>query len=77
MSKVLKSELHQLVDTCGNELLLQEVKTILESDSVNDWWEELSEEDKQMLMESETEYERGGFITHSQLKDEMKEWKKK
>ena len=74
---VLKSELHQLIDTCGNDLLLQEVKTILESDTAKYCWEELSEEDKQMLMESEVEYDRGGFITHAQLKDQMKEWKKK
>jgi hypothetical protein len=77
MSKFLKSQLHHLVDTCENDLLLQEVKNILESSSVADWWEELPEKDKLMVMESEVEYKNGEFITHSQLKEQLAAWKKK
>ena len=39
--------------------------------------DELSETDKDLLMESETEYEKGKFITHASLMQEFKEWKKK
>ena len=77
MSNVLKSQLHQLVDTCENDLLLQEVKNILESSSLVDWWAELPEKDKLMVMESEAEYKKGEFITHTQLKEQLAAWKKK
>ena len=77
MSNILKSQLHLLVDGCENDLLLQEVKTILESSSDDDWWLTLPENDKLLVMESETEYKKGEFITHTQLKAQLQKWKKK
>ena len=77
MNDILKSELHRLVDTCSNDLLLQEVKAILESSTTEDWWTSLPENDKLLVLESETEYNKGDFITHTQLKEELQKWKKK
>ena len=48
-----KQELHQLINTCDNEILLAEVKDLLKSEDIKDWWEDLSSEDKNLVMESE------------------------
>ena len=77
MSDILKSQLHKLVDTCDNDYLLQEVKTILESSSTEDWWSAMPEKDKLLVKESENEYKKGEFITHTQLKEQLQKWKKK
>jgi hypothetical protein len=76
METQIKKELHQLIDNCENEILT-EAKDLLQSESANDWWDELSVTDKDLLMESEKEYEKGKFITHASLMQEFKEWKKK
>lgn len=68
MTADIKNELHKLIDNCDNELLLSEAKALLESGpEVKDWWDELTEEDKNLVMESEEEYENGNFITHTEL----------
>ena len=74
---ITKQELHQLVDSCDNELLLEEAKQLLLSSSVKDWWEELTPEDKNMVMESEEQYQKGNFVSHQELMKEFEEWKKK
>lgn len=65
MSDSIKKELHQLVDKCDNELLLEEAKALLESEK--DGWDQLSEEDKHLIKESETQYGKGDFIDHRKL----------
>jgi hypothetical protein len=68
MNDNIKDELHKLVDNCDNELLLSETKSLLESQNeIKDWWDELTEEDKNLVMESEAEYEKGNFISHKEL----------
>ena len=78
MDPLIKQELHQLIDKCDNELLLEEAKAILETDKVvKDWWDELTEEDKNLVMESEVSYGKGNFISHKQLMQQFEAWKKK
>ncbi len=72
-----KAELHQLIDNCDNEILLAEAKEILLSNSLKDWWEELTPEDKNLVLESEIQYEQGKFISHTKLIHQFEEWKKK
>ena len=73
----VKEKLHLLVDACPNEALLQEIKTLLETSSAEDWWNELSEADQNLLLESEAQYERKEFTSHSELMKRFEEWKKK
>jgi hypothetical protein len=75
MGDSIKKELHELVDKCDNELLLEEAKALLQSDK--DWWDELSEEDKNLVMESEKQYGKGNFISHHELMQRFEAWKKK
>ena len=72
-----KQELHQLIDSCTNALLLEEAKQLLLYSSVKDWWDELTPGDKNLVMESEEQYQQGNFISHQQLMQEFDEWKKK
>jgi hypothetical protein len=73
----VKEQLHHLVDLCNDELLLEEAKAILETSPTGDWWDELSAEDKNRVQESEQQYERKEFVTHSELMKRFEEWKKK
>lgn len=75
MDNSIKQELHQLVDKCDNELLLEDALELLRSN--NDWWDELTETDKNLVMESETQYTKGNFISHDELMQRFEEWKKK
>ena len=76
MNSDIKNELHKLVDNCENELLLAEAKTLLESaNNIKDWWDALTEENKNLVMESETGYEKGNFISHAELMKQFESWK--
>ena len=77
MNETVKKELHQLIDNCDNVLLLAEVKDIFLSSDMKDWWDELTEEDKSLVMESETQYKQGEFISNKDLLEQFEEWKKK
>lgn len=75
MNEALKQELHQLVDKCNNEQLLEDVRELLQSNK--DWWEEMNEKDQNLVMESEAEYNKGNFISHEELMQRFEVWKKK
>jgi GTPase SAR1 family protein len=75
MDDSIKQELHQLVDKCDNELLLEDARELLQSGT--DWWNELTETDKNLVMESETQYNKGNFVSHDELMQRFEEWKKK
>ena len=76
MNTDIKNQLHKLIDNCDNELLLSEAKALLESGKeVKDWWDELTDEDKNLVMESEAEYEKGNFISHAELMKQFESWK--
>ena len=78
MNTDLKQKLHLLIDNCNDEYLLEEAKAVLESDkSGKDWWDELSEEDKEQFLEGEEEHEQGHSVTHHRLMHQFGEWKKK
>jgi hypothetical protein len=77
MPDSIKQELHQLVDKCDNETILEEAKELLQAANTTDWWDELSEEDKNLVMESEVQYGKGDFINHQELMQRFEAWKKK
>jgi hypothetical protein len=75
MDNQLKKEVLQLVDNCTDDTLLLEAKQLLNIE--NDWWNELSEEDKSLINESEAEYQKGNFTSHNTLMQDFEAWKKK
>jgi hypothetical protein len=77
MSFIIKQELHQLIDKCNDESLLEDAKLLFqEQDPSYDWWDDLSEEDKNLVGESDAQYERGEFITFSELMSQLDAKKK-
>jgi len=44
---------------------------------VKDCSDELTEEDKNLVMDAETEYEKGNFISYNELMQQLQTWKKK
>jgi hypothetical protein len=78
MEPGLKQKLHLLVDNCNDEYLLEEAKAVLESNnSGKDWWDELSDEEKEEFLEGEEEHEKGHSVTHHRLMHQFGEWRKK
>ena len=77
METQIKNELHQLIDNCNDEVLLTEAKELLQSALENDWWDELSEEEKKLILKSETEFKEGKFTKHAMVMQELHEWIKK
>jgi hypothetical protein len=76
MDSSIKLQLHQLIDNCNDDFLLEEAKALLEIAST-DWWDELTDADKMLLQQSELDYENGNYISHQQLMSQLAEWKKK
>lgn len=78
MNPELKQKLHLLIDNCNDEFLLEEAKAVLESDQTGkEFFDELSDEDKESFLEAEEEHEQGHSITHNRLMHQFEEWKKK
>lgn len=72
----VKEKLHLLVDACSNEVLLEEIKALLESSRVEDCWDDLKPADQNLLLESEAQYERKEFTSYADLMKRFEEWKK-
>lgn len=75
MNDSIKQEVHQLVDKCENEMLLEKAKVLLQTENKADLWDELTEEDKNLVMESEAQYGKGIFISHQELIRLYQQWK--
>ncbi len=75
MDNSIKKEIHELVDKCDDEQILNETKELLST--TGDWWDELSAEDKNLIKESEAQYAKGDFISHQELMQRFEAWKKK
>ena len=76
MNDAIKQQLHLLIDCCDDELILKEAKAIFENISITDWWDELTEEDRSLIRESEDQYEKGNYRSHIEVVKDL-EWKKK
>ena len=78
MNTDLKQKLHQLVDNCNDEFLLDEARAVLESEKTGkEFWNELDEEDQENFLGTEEEHEQGHTLTHNRLMHQVGEWKKK
>ena len=77
MSYPSKQELHQLIDLCDNKSQLEDIRSILQDqDASYDWWDELSEEEQSQVRESEEQYQRGEYISFSELMSQLDSKKK-
>lgn len=77
MNLLVKTELHKLADNCDNEILPEEAKELLLSSTVKDWWEKLTFEDKNLIMESESHITKVISFSHQELMKQFDAWKNK
>ena len=78
MEPNLKQKLHQLVDNCSDEFILEEAKAVLESNQAGPaFLDELSEEDRDSFLGGEEEHEQGHSITHNRLMHQFGEWNRR
>jgi hypothetical protein len=72
----LKQKLHKLIDSCNDELLLEEARAVLEStETANEFFDELDEDDRDSFLEGEDEHDTS--VTHHRLMHQFEAWKKK
>jgi len=78
MDTLIKQELHELIDKCDSEWLLEDARALLQCDTENtkDWWDDLTEEDQNLVLESERQYGKGNFISYEELRKEFSPKKK-
>ncbi len=78
----IRNNLHKLIDVVNDNTILKAVQTILEKEATNNIigysidgkpiTQELLDEE---LEASEQDFKNGNFLTHSQLKKEIKNWR--
>jgi hypothetical protein len=76
MAPELKQTLHKLIDSCNDEFLLEEARSVLESPQTGkDFLEELDDEDRDSFLEGEDEHDKS--VTQHRLLHQFDAWKKK
>jgi hypothetical protein len=68
----LKEKIHQLVENCGDEMVLYNTLEVLEQSVTDkDWWEELPEEEKKKTLASFDQSGKGQTIIHENLRSRV------
>lgn len=68
----LKDTIHQLVEECNDETVLSNTIEILEqSKNKQDWWQDLSEEQKQLTLISLEQSANDETVSHETLRDKI------
>lgn len=68
----IKTKLHELIESTNDEKILENLFQQL-SDNKEDWWENLSEIQKQRLSESEQQYDRGGIVSNEAVFEKIQQ----
>ncbi len=76
MNYSIKEELHKLIDKCEEEAVLYEIKERL-SGNEKDWWDELSKEEQDEIIEADRQVQLGNYYTQDQVHKMMEQWKTK
>jgi hypothetical protein len=70
----LKKEICKFVEASDDEQKLQFFYENFKNDGSKDFWDELTEEQKNDILEAEKQIERGEFIQHEDAMKMLKEW---
>lgn len=68
-----KLELVQLIINTRKPLILKRVEEILKSEEEADWWDQISEAERQSIEKGLAEADRGELIPHEKVMKEVKE----
>ncbi len=78
-TKVLREEIHELVDSKDDEALLQKVLHLLEgpSEDETEWWDEMTDEQRQQQEEADEDIRLGrNLISHEEAMKRASSWLK-
>lgn len=65
----LKFHLHQLIDRISDSSVLNAVHTLLsKATEEKDWWDELSEKEKELILKGAEQADNGNFVSHDEVK---------
>ncbi len=67
----LKTEIHELIEKVNDIQLLNAIKILLTREKDSDWWENLSDREKQALEKGLQESETGNLIPHNVVMEEI------
>lgn len=68
----LKNKIHSLVDTINDDEMLQAILTLLDRSNTNDWWDELSAEEKASIENGLKDIDEGNVNSHEHVMNKMK-----
>ena len=77
MDTLLKQEIHQLIENCDDDMLLNEAKVILASNNSKDWWEELTSEQQTELSQLINEPDDKDVISNEEYLNMTARWRMK
>ncbi len=72
----IKTKLHEPIENTNDEKILENLFQQL-SDNKKDWWENLSEIQKQRLSGSEQQYKRGEIVSNETVLEKIQQWLQK
>jgi len=72
----LRSDLHNMIDNITDSNILNAVKTLLAGKTATqtDWWNVISDEEREEIEQGLSEAERGEVITNEEVMAKYKKW---
>lgn len=67
-----KLELVQMILNTERPAILKKVEDVLKKEKATDWWDEISEEERQAIEKGLEEADRGKLIPHEEVMKEVK-----
>ncbi len=71
----LRTDLHKMIDQISDSNVLNAVKTLLSGKTAaqEDWWDEVSDEDRKAIEEGLEQLDRGEYLTRSEVREKIQE----
>lgn len=74
--KELRADLHNMIDKISDRKVLTAVKTLLsgKADRESDWWDTISEEEREEIEQGLKEADKGEVTPHEEVIKKYKKW---
>lgn len=72
----LRAELHSMIDKISDRNVLNALRTLLadKTSAKADWWETISQEEREEIEQGLSEAEKGEVTPHEQVMEKYKKW---
>jgi len=72
----LRADLHNMIDKISDRNILKAVRTLLSEKAAtkDDWWDMISQEEKEEIEQGLSEAERGEVTSHEEVMEKYKKW---